>query len=173
MSFAQGQTPAQGQAQAQVPGPAQQQQLLNILAARNAMNAGVQTQGARAPSRWERRTEIAPIELKAPRSLEIQQALQQEGFQVNPEQLAKIMKITRRPPHNKLLADVVSKHGLTHIPELNSIPTAKSWIENKIQQAIKARDQKAIERWSKYAVDYQDFDENPNTIDNVVVYKKK
>ncbi|GHU20826.1 hypothetical protein FACS189472_12840 [Alphaproteobacteria bacterium] len=132
-------------------------------------------------TKWDNRTlDITPAKYVAPRSMDIQEKLQSEGVNVTAEQLQKILSIARPPPKrkvpysdNKLLADVISHHGISHNPELNDIQTAQNWLQNRIERAAQAGDKKAYERWQKYAFDYQDFDDNPNTIDNVVVYNRE
>ncbi|GHU20117.1 hypothetical protein FACS189472_10930 [Alphaproteobacteria bacterium] len=144
---------------------------------RNTLLKGLETQSS--ARRWDRGVEITPPKYVAPRSIDIQEKLKAADVNVDAQTLQKILAIARPPPKrrvpysdNKMLADVISHHGITITPELNNIATAKTWLENKIQHAINSGDSKSAERWSKYAVDYQDFDDNPSTIDNVVVYNK-
>jgi hypothetical protein len=79
---------------------------------------------------------------------------------------------TRRIPYsdNQALATVVSHHGIQHIPELGSVVTGQLWLDQQKAKAAKAGDEKALAKWNKYAVSEQDFDQDPNTIDNVVIY---
>ncbi|GHU18500.1 hypothetical protein FACS189472_06920 [Alphaproteobacteria bacterium] len=143
---------------------------------RNTLLKGLETQSS--SRKWDRGVEVTPPKYVAPRSVNVQEKLKEAGVTVDAQTLQKILEIARPPPKrrvpysdNKLLADVISHHGISHTPELNNIATAKTWLENKIQHAIKSGDSKSAERWSKYAVDYQDFDDNPSTIDNVVYNK--
>jgi hypothetical protein len=116
-----------------------------------------------------------------PRALSLNKSLKDAGVDMDNETIknavTRALTVTRNAPKrrvpyadNKRLAELISHHGIIQNPELNSIPTAKSWLDKKIADAQKRGNDREVARWSKYDVDYQDYDDNPLTIDNVVVY---
>jgi hypothetical protein len=146
---------------------------------RNAFIEGLK----KAPrgSRWDRPLDTPKAQYVPPRVVDVSQKLKEAGVNITAEQLQKALAIIRPPPKRtvnyadtKALANVISRYGVRHIPELNSIPTAKLWLDNKISLAEKIKDDNArareVAKWQRYTADYQDFDDNPATVDNVVVY---
>jgi hypothetical protein len=146
-------------------------------ATREALLKGIEKQvAARGPR--DRGVNITPAKFVP--SVDLAQRIKDEAnVELNPEQIKKILAVTRRPPprkvpyqDNKMLAGIISKHGIRQIPDLNNITTAQAWLAAKMNKAIKDNDQKAFDKWAKCSVDYQDFDDDPRTIDNVVVHNR-
>jgi hypothetical protein len=114
-----------------------------------------------------------------PKIADINAAMTKIG--ISPEKFAQVKEafksqrnLKRRIPFGdqKLLATVISKHGIKHIPELGSIPSARQWINKKIEVAEDRGDENEANKWADMMVDYQDFDNDPSTIDNVVMYRQ-
>jgi hypothetical protein len=76
----------------------------------------------------------------------------------------------------KYLADVLGKYGVSFNPELNSEQSANLFLARKLAEADKIQDPKAkanaLQRWSNYVVDYEDFDNNTATPENLMIRNK-
>jgi hypothetical protein len=119
---------------------------------RQRLLEGIAQQGdARGAMIARKNLDITAPQYVEPRSIAVQRKLKEAGIEgVDAATLQKVLAIARPPPKrkvpysdNKRLADVISHHGITHIPELNNITTAKSWLENKIQHAVASGDDKS------------------------------
>jgi hypothetical protein len=70
------------------------------------------------------------------------------------------------------LVDVVGKHntGIKFNPTFNSGPAAQEWLDDQIDKAARRGDTEALKRWKLWKVEPKDMDEDPTTINNIVVY---
>jgi hypothetical protein len=126
----------------------------------------------------ERQDKIGYGDIKADR---IARVKENEKFsQLSEEQIQQILKLGA-PRHavfggdratqaeKDALRAVAVRHGIKFIPDLNSEPTAQAWIQKKVAQAQAAGDTGALKKLNNLIIDFQDLDNRPETVDNLII----